>query len=93
MLYLSSIRCACPKYGRAYGWTYGDVIAKFSRMDSLPNFVTHVLRSRALRVRESSAMNYKLALTWKNVELSRHPAEYNLAAFRITWHVRFRIFW
>ena len=28
-------------YGRSYGRTYGDVITKFSGMDSLPNFITH----------------------------------------------------
>ena len=28
-------------YGRTYVRTYGDVITKFSRMDSLPNFITH----------------------------------------------------
>ena len=33
------------------------VIAKFSRMDSLPNFVTHGTPLRALRARESSARN------------------------------------
>ena len=31
-------------------------ITKFSRMDSLPNFVTHGAPLRALRARESSAM-------------------------------------
>ena len=33
------------------------VITKFSRMDSLPNFVTHGAPLRALRARESSARN------------------------------------
>ena len=28
-------------YGRTYGRTDGDVITKFSRMGSLPNFITH----------------------------------------------------
>ena len=30
-----------PYPERPYGRTYGDVITKFSRMDSLPNFITH----------------------------------------------------
>ena len=34
---------------------YGDVITKFSRMDSLPNFVTHNDPLHALCARESSA--------------------------------------
>ena len=33
------------------------VITKFSRMDSLPNFVAHGAPLRALRVRESSTRN------------------------------------
>ena len=33
------------------------VITKFSRMGSLPNFVTHGAPLRALRARESSAIN------------------------------------
>ena len=33
------------------------VITKFSRMDSLTNFVTYGAPMRALRVRESSAIN------------------------------------
>ena len=38
------------QYVSTYGRTYGDVITKFSRIDSLPNFVTHgaPLRARAL---------------------------------------------
>ena len=36
-------------YGRRYGRTYGDVIIKFSPMDSLPNFITHGAPLRALR--------------------------------------------
>ena len=39
-------------YGRA-GVRY--VITKFSRMDSLPNFVTHGALLRALRARDSFA--------------------------------------
>ena len=38
-------------YGRMYGWTYGDVITKFSRIDSFPNFITHGAPLRALRAR------------------------------------------
>ena len=33
------------------------VITKFSRMDSLPNFLTHGAPLRAVRARESSAIN------------------------------------
>ena len=33
-----------------YGRTYGDVLTKFSRMDSLPNLITHGVPLRALRV-------------------------------------------
>ena len=40
-------------YGRA-GARY--VITKFSRMDSLPNFLTHGALLRALRARGSSAI-------------------------------------
>ena len=40
---------------QTYGRTYGDVITKFSRMDSLPNFLSYGLPSRALRTRGSSA--------------------------------------
>ena len=36
-----------------YGWTYGDVITKFSRMDSLPNFTT---RGAPLRARGTSLL-------------------------------------
>ena len=43
-------------YGRA-GVRY--VITKFSRMDSLPNFVTHGAPLRALRARE---LRYKLLI-------------------------------
>ena len=32
-------------------WTYGDVITKFSRIDSLPNFITRGGPLRALRAR------------------------------------------
>ena len=44
-------------YGRTYGRTYGDIITKFSRMDSLPNFLTHGAPLRARPARESSANN------------------------------------
>ena len=38
---------------RAVGWSvFGDVIAKFSRMGSLPHFRTHGAPLRALRARE-----------------------------------------
>ena len=40
----------CVRVGVRY------VITKFSRMDSLPNFLTHGAPRRALRARESSAM-------------------------------------
>ena len=41
------------------------VITKFSRMDSLPNFVTHGAPLRALRSRESSAIiNYYRFPPW-----------------------------
>ena len=36
---------------RTYGRTYSDVITKFSRMDSLPNFITQGTPLRALRAR------------------------------------------
>ena len=36
-----------PYPERPYGRTYGDVITKFSRMDSLPNFITHCSPLRA----------------------------------------------
>ena len=45
-------------YGRA-GVRY--VITKFSRMDSLPNFVTHGAPLRAFRAGESSAVIYSLS--------------------------------
>ena len=51
-------------YGQA-GVRY--VITKFSRMDSLPIFVTHGAPMRALRVRESSAINSSVFL--KTLEL------------------------
>ena len=38
-------------YGRTYGRTYGDLITKFSRMGSLPNFITHGAPLRNLRAR------------------------------------------
>ena len=41
-----------------YGWAgVRYVITKFSRMDSLPNLVTHGAPLRALRARESFAKN------------------------------------
>ena len=42
----------CVRVGVRY------VITKFSRMDSLSNFVTHGAPLRALRAHESSAINY-----------------------------------
>ena len=36
---------------------YGDVITKFSRMDSVPNFITHGAPLRALRARRGPAVN------------------------------------
>ena len=46
-----------------YGWPGARagvryVMTKFSRMDSLPNFVTHGAPLRALRARESSAIKF-----------------------------------
>ena len=56
----------CVRAGGRY------VITKFSRMDSLlPNFVTHEAPLRALRVRESSAINFILdALSLFDVRIS-----------------------
>ena len=45
-------------YGRTDGRTYGDVITKFSRMDSLPNFINHGARC-ACFPRGGSAMKYR----------------------------------
>ena len=46
------------------------IITKFSRMDSLPNFVTHGAPLRALRGRESSAVRLEYAsMNWLNVLL------------------------
>ena len=42
---------------RTYGRTYGDVITKFSRMDSFPDYITHGAPLRALRARGGSANN------------------------------------
>ena len=39
------------------------VVTKFSRMDSLPNFVTHGAPLRALRAHESSAIDLLTDLT------------------------------
>ena len=50
----------CVRVGVLY------VITKFSRMDSLPNFLTHGAPLRALRARGSSAN--------KNLLISRHLA-------------------
>ena len=59
-----------------YGWVGGRagvryVITKFSRMDSLPNFLTHGAPLRAVRARESSAIkvsfNFHLAFLQLNV--------------------------
>ena len=48
-----------------YGWAGGRagvryVITKFSRMDSLPNFVTHGAPLRALRYESSEKINLSL---------------------------------
>ena len=45
----------CVRVGGREGVRY--VITKFSRMDSLPKFVTHDAPLRALRARESSAIS------------------------------------
>ena len=49
----------CVQVGGRAGGRAGvlNVITKFSRMDSLPDFVTHGAPLRVLRARESSAMN------------------------------------
>ena len=44
-------------YGRTYGRKYGDVITKFSRMDSLPNIITH---GAPLRVLPARRLRYKI---------------------------------
>ena len=44
-------------YGRTYGRKYGDVITKFSRMDSLPNIITH---GASLRVLPARRLRYKI---------------------------------
>ena len=44
---------ACGAHGRSGGRSvYGHVIAKFSRMGSLPHFLTHGAPLRAVRARE-----------------------------------------
>ena len=65
----------CVRVGVRY------VITKFSRMDSLPNFVTHGAPLRALRARESSAImicsqckKYKKETTLLSLDCSQpHP--------------------
>ena len=47
-----------PYQESPYGRTYGDVIIKFSRMGSLPNFITHGAPLCALRARGGSAMKF-----------------------------------
>ena len=44
-------------YGRTDGRKYGDVITKFSRMDSLPNIITH---GAPLRVLPARRLRYKI---------------------------------
>ena len=56
-----------------YGWAgVHYVITKFSRMDSLPSFVTHGAPLRTQSARESSAMN---SINW---EVSEHVFVENL---------------
>ena len=49
------------------------VITRFSRMDSLPIFVTHGAPLRALRVRDSSAIKttYVKLLKWRDVDFNQ----------------------
>ena len=47
-----SLHVVCVRVGVRY------VITKFSRMDCLPNFVTHGAPLRALRAREGPAMKW-----------------------------------
>ena len=49
---------------RTYRRTYGDVITKFSRMDSSPNFITHGAPLRALRARR---LRYKRVLYQREI--------------------------
>ena len=51
---MGGIRFYLPLPGKSvqtYGRAYGGVITKFSRMDSLPNFITHGAPLRSLRAR------------------------------------------
>ena len=62
----------CVRVGVRY------VITKFSRMDSLPNFLTHGAPLRALRARESSAIiRVKFAYHFRiNYDLNLETAEF-----------------
>ena len=55
------------------------IITKFSRMDSLPNFLTHGAPLRALRARESSAINQYSA----SVDIIQCTEVYPFAFIRI----------
>ena len=56
-----------------YGRTYADVITKLSRMPSLPNYLSYVLRSRALRARKELRYHDNCRAQWEAQTVSQCP--------------------
>ena len=66
-----------------YGWAgVRYVITKFSRMDSLPNFLTHGAPLRAREARESSAK--KLELVFEFIEFKNYSQPKSIVPPKIT---------